>query len=282
MAREDAGRRCCPGAGREAAPLPRPWGSRFGDVTSGRIVRGGLARIELGRIPSRWARTARGGVDCVALGSHCASRTRPAPAPGPGISLSGAGITQAGPAPPRPGPPSPPDRKNTTPRDLTRQPRPGPVPVGRIRAGPKVDGVLVVAAGGRDDVNRARVIGAGVSSLRLCGSSPATARHHLGPSLISAPVRVLADFAGGPRDADPHRRTRAGPRGRCGPPAGGRGSSPRPRGSLLRRRCVCGRRFCGRERHHEAELPRRRFCGRVSAGRVRPGSGRRPVREIAG
>ena len=279
MAREDAGWRCCPGAERgagdaaprrrpgdgccpgaerEAAPLLCPWGSRFGDVTSGRIVRGGLARIELGRIPSRWARTARGGVDFVALGSHCASRARPAPAPGPGISLSGAGITQAAP------------------------PRAGPGPVGRIRAGPKVDGVLVVAAGGRDDVNRARVIGAGVSSLRLCGSSPATARHHLGPSLISAPVRVLADFAGGPRDADPHRRTRAGSRGRCGPPAGGRGSSPRPRGSLLRRRCVCGRRFCGRERHHEAELPRRRFCGRVSAGRVRPGSGRRPVREIAG
>ena len=52
------------------------------------------------------------------------------PGPGPGISLSGAGITQAGPAPPRPGPPSPPDRKNTTPRDLTRQPgldRAGPV-----------------------------------------------------------------------------------------------------------------------------------------------------------
>jgi len=151
MAWEDAGRRCCPGAERgagddaprrrpgdgccpgaerEAAPLLCPWGSRFGDVTSGRIVRGGLARIELGRIPSRWARTARGGVDCVALGSHCASRTRPAPVPGPGISLSGAGITQAGPAPPRPGPPSPPDRKNTTPRDLTRRPgldRAGPV-----------------------------------------------------------------------------------------------------------------------------------------------------------
>ena len=36
---------------------------------------------------SRWARTARGEVDCVALSSHCASRARPAPAgphrPGP-------------------------------------------------------------------------------------------------------------------------------------------------------------------------------------------------------
>ena len=29
--------------------------------------------------PSRWARTARGGVDCVALGSHYASWARPAP-----------------------------------------------------------------------------------------------------------------------------------------------------------------------------------------------------------
>ena len=37
-------------------------------------MRGGLARIERRRIPSRWARTARGGVDCVALGSHYASR----------------------------------------------------------------------------------------------------------------------------------------------------------------------------------------------------------------
>ena len=53
------------------------WGSRFGDVTSSRIVRGGLARIECGWISSRWARTARGGVDCVALGSHYASRSRP-------------------------------------------------------------------------------------------------------------------------------------------------------------------------------------------------------------
>ena len=40
------------------APPPglRPWGSRFGDVTSGRIAPGGLARIECRRIPSRWAR----------------------------------------------------------------------------------------------------------------------------------------------------------------------------------------------------------------------------------
>ena len=66
----------------------QPRGSRIGDVTSGRIVRGGLARIERGRIVSRWARTARGGMDCVALGSHYASRVRPAPAPAsPGIGL---------------------------------------------------------------------------------------------------------------------------------------------------------------------------------------------------
>ena len=57
----------------------RPRGSRIGDVTSGRIAPGGLARIERRRIVSRWARTARGGMDCVALGSHYASRARPAP-----------------------------------------------------------------------------------------------------------------------------------------------------------------------------------------------------------
>ena len=208
MAREDAGWRCCPGAERgagddaprrrpgdgccpgaerEAAPLLCPWGSRFGDVTSGRIVRGGLARIELGRIPSRWARTARGGVDFVALGSHCASRTRPAPTPGPGISLSGAGITQAGP------------------------PRPGPGPVGRIRAGPKVDGVLVVAAGGRDDVNRARVIGAGVSSLRLCGSSRTSPEGPGTRTLIAAPVRVLEVAAVRRREVGARRRARVDP-----------------------------------------------------------------------
>ena len=66
----------------------QPRGSRIGDVTSGRIAPGGLARIERGRIVSRWARTARGGMDCVALGSHYASRVRPAPAPAsPGIGL---------------------------------------------------------------------------------------------------------------------------------------------------------------------------------------------------
>ena len=66
----------------------QPRGSRIGDVTSGRIAPGGLARIERGRIVSRWARTARGGMDCVALGSHYASRELAAPAPAsPGIGL---------------------------------------------------------------------------------------------------------------------------------------------------------------------------------------------------
>ena len=66
----------------------QPRGSRIGDVTSDRIAPGGLARIERRRIVSRWARTARGGMDCVALGSHYASRVRPAPAPAsPGIGL---------------------------------------------------------------------------------------------------------------------------------------------------------------------------------------------------
>ena len=52
----------------------QPRGSRIGDVTSDRIAPGGLARIERRRIVSRWARTARGGMDCVALSSHYAIR----------------------------------------------------------------------------------------------------------------------------------------------------------------------------------------------------------------
>jgi len=68
-----------PGVWRAVRESPHPWGSRIGDVTSDRIVRGGLARIERRRIMSRWARTARGEVDCVALISHCASRARVLP-----------------------------------------------------------------------------------------------------------------------------------------------------------------------------------------------------------
>ena len=74
--------------------MPRVMGSRFGDVIWGRIVRGGLVRIERRRIPSRWARMAQGGVDCVALSSHCASRVRfaladPVPKSAPGRSRPG-------------------------------------------------------------------------------------------------------------------------------------------------------------------------------------------------
>ena len=47
---------------------------------------GGLAQIERRWISSCWARMARGGVDCVELTWHYASRTRPAPAPAaPGL-----------------------------------------------------------------------------------------------------------------------------------------------------------------------------------------------------
>ena len=77
-------------------------GSRFGDVTSGRIVRGGLARIERGWISSPWARIARGGVDCVAPGSHCASRPRP--------RAVGAGGRDPEPPPEHPGYPTSPMR----------------------------------------------------------------------------------------------------------------------------------------------------------------------------
>ena len=65
----------------------RPWGSRFGDVTSGRIVPGVLARIARKRIPSGQARRARAGVDSDELtwnyarpvSGPCLPRTRPAP-----------------------------------------------------------------------------------------------------------------------------------------------------------------------------------------------------------
>ena len=40
---------------------PRPWGSRFGDVTWARIAPGGIARIECRRISSRRARMAQAG-----------------------------------------------------------------------------------------------------------------------------------------------------------------------------------------------------------------------------
>ena len=73
-------RRCPPRCRHHRSARPRPWGSRFGDVIWARIVRGVLARIERGRISSRWARMARGGMDFVALTWHYASRARPTPA----------------------------------------------------------------------------------------------------------------------------------------------------------------------------------------------------------
>ena len=85
-----------------AGGTPRVMGSHFGDVTSGRIVRGGLARIERGWISSPWARIARGGVDCVAPGSHCASRPRP--------RAVGAGGRDSEPPPEHPGYPTSPMR----------------------------------------------------------------------------------------------------------------------------------------------------------------------------
>ena len=63
---------------------PAPRGSRFGDVTSDRIVRGGLARIERRRISSRWARTARAGPRSpwrARRGAGCAPPCRPGPGP---------------------------------------------------------------------------------------------------------------------------------------------------------------------------------------------------------
>ena len=59
---------------------PAPGGSRFGDVTRARIVRGGLARIERRWISSSWARIVRAEVDFGELSSHGANRARRAPA----------------------------------------------------------------------------------------------------------------------------------------------------------------------------------------------------------
>ena len=61
--------------------MPRPRGSRFGDVTSAHIVRAELARIELRWILSSSAHIVRAEVDFSELSSHRASRIRRAPAP---------------------------------------------------------------------------------------------------------------------------------------------------------------------------------------------------------
>ena len=94
---EVAGRREYDAAVLAALPRPRfrPRGGRFGDVTWARIAPGGLARIGLRRIPSRWTRTARGGADRVALSSHYASRARLAPARA-GPKVDGVLVVEAG------------------------------------------------------------------------------------------------------------------------------------------------------------------------------------------
>ena len=79
----------------------------------GGFRRAGLARREVGWTASRWARIAQAG---------------PGPSwPRPRDLVERSWNYASRPAPPRLGPPSPPDRKNTTPRDLTRRIRVGPV-----------------------------------------------------------------------------------------------------------------------------------------------------------
>ena len=58
-----------------------------------------MARIERRRIPSRWARTARAGMDSVALSSHYASRPRILPGPGSSLGPGLASRVRAGPEP---------------------------------------------------------------------------------------------------------------------------------------------------------------------------------------
>ena len=102
--RSPGSRGCGPESGAPFA-RPHPWGSRIGDVTSDRIAPDGLARIERRRIMSRWARTARGEVDCVALSSHCASRARPSPVrPASAPVALELGAHRPGPGPRLPGP----------------------------------------------------------------------------------------------------------------------------------------------------------------------------------
>ena len=94
----------------------RQVGSR--ESSSGGLCRAGLARREVRRTASRWARIAQAGPGPRRLGPHRlrspwnSARTAPGPArvcrvradSGPGISLSGPGFTQAGPSPRRPDP----------------------------------------------------------------------------------------------------------------------------------------------------------------------------------
>lgn len=77
------GRSPAPSTRRSSTLVPSPRGSRFGDVTSARIVREGPARIERGRISSGRARIARVGVDFAEKTWNYASRDRSAPGPAP-------------------------------------------------------------------------------------------------------------------------------------------------------------------------------------------------------
>ena len=97
--------------------------------------RGGRAPRRSGRLPSCRARTARGGVDSVALGSHCASPRRPG-RPGPGPRRLG----RPGPGPHRPGPYRPGVVKPARPRRPAR--------IGRVRTAPGSSRTAVTAPAG--------------------------------------------------------------------------------------------------------------------------------------
>ena len=107
----------------DTVPEPHPRGSRFGDVTWARIVPGGLARIERRGISSRWACTARGGMDSVELTWHYASQARPAPAPAaPGLVREPARGRRGPDADPRPIPSRPGRPASTSPNPRERTP----------------------------------------------------------------------------------------------------------------------------------------------------------------
>ena len=239
--------------GDAALARPRPRGSRSGDVTWARIVRGGLARIERGRIPSRWARTARAGVDGVALGSHCASRPRVRTGSGPGIPLSGPAIyasrsrsrpawarpapargrsgSRRGPGPgPRPIPPRPGSRDRRATREI--------MPLADVLAGrpaistPALAGRVMIPRPGRSPLDRP------CAHMRL-SDDPAT-RAEPPPRRGGADEERGGDrFAAPVRETDADERTGAGPRTRTGT-ATSRTAAPRPeppaRGPRARRR----------------------------------------------
>ena len=212
--------------GDAALARPRPRGSRSGDVTWARIVRGGLARIERGRIPSRWARTARGGVDGVAPGSHCASRPRVRTGSGPGIPLSGPAIyasrsrsrpawarpapargrsgSRRGPGPgPRPIPPRPGSRDRRAPREI--------MPLADVLAGrpaistPALAGRVIIPRPGRSPLDRP------CAHMRL-SDDPATQAEPLPRRGGANEERDGDRFAAPVRETDADERTSAGTR----------------------------------------------------------------------